>query len=58
MSEMFFFFLRFCRRRNGLVEKYNVSLRRLLQRGISEPGFCGDLVYKIGGIVGKSSFSE
>ena len=27
--------------------KYNVSLRKLLQHGISEPEFYGDLVYRI-----------
>ena len=35
----------FYRRHSGLVEKYNVSLRKLLQQGISEPEFYGDLVY-------------
>ena len=30
------------RRHGGLVEKYNVSLRKLLQQGISEPEFYGD----------------
>ena len=42
-----------------LVEKLNnVSLRKLLQQGISEPEFYGDLVYRIRNIVGKSNFSE
>ena len=41
-----------------MVEKYNVSLRKLLQQGISEPEFNGDLVYRIRKIVGKSNFSE
>ena len=36
----------------------NVSLRKLLQQGISEPEFYGDLVYRIRKIVGKSNFSE
>ena len=40
-------FLKFYRRYSGLVEKYNVSLRKLLQQGISEPEFYGDLVYRI-----------
>ena len=30
------------RRHSELVEKYNVSLRKLLQQGISEPEFYGD----------------
>ena len=51
-------FSRFYRRHSGLVEKYNVSLRKLLQQGISEPEFYGDLVYRIRKIVGKSNFSE
>ena len=51
-------FSNFCRRHSGLVEKYNVSLRKLLQQGISEPEFYGDLVYRIRKIVGKSYFSE
>ena len=46
------------RRHNGMVEKNNVSLRKLLQQGISEPEFYGDLVYRIRKIVGKSNFSE
>ena len=46
------------RRHNGLVEKYNASLRKLLQQGISAPEFYGDLVYRIRKIVGRSNFSE
>ena len=48
----------FYRRHSGLVEKYNVSLRKLLQQEISEPEFYGDLVYRIRLIVGKSNFAE
>ena len=51
-------FSKFYRRYCGLVEKYNVSLRKLLQHGISEPEFYGDLVYRIRKIVGKLNFSE
>ena len=40
------------------MERYNVSLRRLLQQGISEPEFYSDLVYRIRKIVGKSNFAE
>ena len=39
-------------------EKYNVSLRKLLQQGISELEFYGDLVYRIRKNVGKSNISE
>ena len=35
-----------------------VSLKTLLQQGISEPEFYGDLVYRLKRIVGKSNFSE
>ena len=52
------FLIKFYRRHSELVEKYNVSLRKLLQQGISEPEFYGDLVYRIRKIVGKSNFSE
>ena len=41
-----------------LVEKYSVSLKTLLQQGILEPEFYGDLVYRFRKIVGKSNFSE
>ena len=41
------------RRHSGLVGEYNVSLKKLLQKGISEPEFYGDLVYRIRKIVGK-----
>ena len=51
-------FAKFYRRHSGLVEKYNVSLRKLLQQGISEPEFYGDLVYRNRKIVGKSNFAE
>ena len=51
-------FLKFNCHHSGLVEKYNVSLRKLLQQGISYLEFYGDLVYRIRKIVGKSDFSE
>ena len=40
-------FSKFYRRHSEFVEKYNVSLRKLLQLGISEREFYGDLVYRI-----------
>ena len=40
------------------MEKYNVSLRKLLQQGISEPEFYNDIVYRIRKNVGKSNFAE
>ena len=38
--------------------KYSIGLKTLLQHGISEPIFCGDLVYKFQSIVGKPNFSD
>ena len=51
-------FTKFYRRHSELVDKHNVSLRKLLQQNISEPECYGDLVYRIRKIVGKSNFSE
>ena len=51
-------FSNFYRRHSALVEKYIVSLKTLLQQGISEPEFYGDLLYRFIKIVGKSNFSE
>ena len=49
----------FYRRHSALLEKYSVSLKTLLQQGISEPEFYGDLVYRFRKKnVGKSNFSE
>ena len=39
-------FSKFYRRHSALLEKYNVCLKTLLQQGISEPEFYGDLVYR------------
>ena len=52
------FVRRFRNFRSALLEKYSVSLKTLLQQGISEPEFYGDLVYRFRKIVGKSNFSE
>ena len=51
-------FSKFYRRHSALLEKYSVSLKTLLQQGISEPEFYRDLVYRFRKIVGKSNFSE
>ena len=37
-------FPKFYRRHSALLEKYSVSLKTLLQQGISEPEFYGDSV--------------
>ena len=39
-------FSKFYRRHSALLEKYSVSLKTLLQHGISEPEFYGNLVYR------------
>ena len=41
-----------------LIVKYNIGLKPLLQQGISEPIFYGDLVFKFKRIVGKPNFSD
>ena len=50
-------FSKFYHRHSKLIVKYNIGLKTLLQQGISEPIFYGDLVYKFKRIVGKSNFS-
>ena len=45
-------------RDSELIVKYNIRLKTLLQQGISEPIFYGDLVYKFNIIVGNSNFSD
>ena len=45
-------------RHSELIVEYNIGLKTLLQQGISEPIFYGDLVYKFKRIVGKPNFSD
>ena len=40
------------------LKQHNIGLKTLLQQGISEPIFYGDLVYKFKRIVGKPNFSD
>ena len=47
---------KFYRRHFDIVSQYNVGLKRLLQEGLSEPEFYGDLVYKFRKIIGKNAF--
>ena len=42
----------------SLYFDYLGSLKRLLQQGISNPEFCGDLVYEFKKIVGNQNFSD
>ena len=51
-------FSKFYRRHSALVEKYSVSLKTLLQQGISEPEFYADLVHRFRKLVVKSNFLE
>ena len=45
-------------RHSELIVKHSNGLRALLQQGISEPIFYGDLVYKFKIVVGKPIFSD
>ena len=51
-------FSKFYCKHGALVKNYTISLKTLLQQGISEPEFYGDLVYIFRKIVGKFNFSE
>ena len=51
-------FSKFYYKHSELIVKYNIGLKTLLQQGISEPIFYGDLVYKFKQIVGKPNFSD
>ena len=51
-------FSKFYYRHSELIVKYNIGLKTLLQQGIAEPIFYGDLVYKFKRIVGKPNFSD
>ena len=51
-------FSKFYHKDSELIVKYNIGLKTLLQQGISEPIFYGDLVYKFKRIVGKPNFSD
>ena len=44
------------RRHFDIVSKHNVGLKTPLLQGLSEPEFCGDLVYKFSKIIGKNDF--
>ena len=51
-------FSKFYRRHYELISKFNVGLKLLLQQGLSEPEFYGDLVYKFKKIRGMTDFSD
>ena len=50
-------FSKFYRRYYDLISKFQVGLRSLLRKGLSEPDFYGGLVYKLKKIVGSNGFS-
>ena len=49
---------KFYHRHSEIIVKYNIGLKTLLQQGISEPIFYGDLDYKFKRIVGKPNFND
>ena len=51
-------FSKFYRRHSDLIFEFNIGLKTLLQQGISEPIFYGDLFYKFKQIVGKPNFRD
>ena len=51
-------FSKFYYRHSEFIVKYNIVLKTLLQQGISEPIFYGDLVNKFKRIFGKPNFSD
>ena len=51
-------FSKFYRRHYELVSKFKVGLISLLQQGLSEPEFYGDLVYQLRKIVSRADFSD
>ena len=50
-------FSKFYRQYYDLISKFQVGLKSLLRQGFLEPGFYGDLVYKLKNIVGSNNFS-
>ena len=40
-----------------MISKFQVVLKSLMRQGLSEPGFYGDLVYKLKKIVGSNNCS-
>ena len=50
-------FSKFYRQYYDLISKFQVGLKSLLHKGLSEPKFYGDWVYKLKKIVGSNNFS-
>ena len=51
-------FSKLYRRHYDIASKFNLGLKSLLKQGLSEPEFCGDLVYKFSKVVGRNDFSD
>ena len=51
-------FSKFYRRYFELIEKYHVSPKKLMQQGICNTEFYGDLVYKLKKTIGNPNFSN
>ena len=51
-------FSKFYRRHFELIEIYHFSLKKLMQQGICNLEFYGDLVYKFKKIIGNQNFSD
>ena len=51
-------FSKFYRRHYEFVEKLKVGLKSLLQLGMSDPEFYGDLVYELRKIASRADFSD
>ena len=52
--EKHFLFSKFYRRHYELISKFNVGLKTLLLKSLSEPEFYGDLVYKFKKLLGRN----
>jgi hypothetical protein len=51
------YFTKFYNCNFDLISKYSSDLKTLLRQGISQPGFYGDVVYKLRKILGHFNFS-
>ena len=52
------FFSKFYPPHYELLSKFKVGLKSLLQQGLSEPEFYGDLIYKLNKIISRADFSD
>ena len=52
-----YFFFKFYCQYYDLISKFNIGMKSLLRKEVSEPEFYGDIVYKLKKIVGSNNFS-